>query len=159
MARADQRTGLWKGREAVKQRPDVTAPVEKLRSQPACNGRVATVGFCLGGKLALYAAIDGIGDAAVSFYPVQVTEYQDDLKTLTCPVQTHLGTEDQHTPQEVIDILRSATDQSPNEFYLHEGAGHGFYNSVRSFGYHPQAAADAHAAILRFLRAIIGPYS
>ncbi|NRG16214.1 dienelactone hydrolase family protein [Rhizobiales bacterium] len=156
----DQAIGYWGQLDDAQTQADVMASVEKLKNHTSCTGKVAALGFCLGGKLALFSSIGGYVDAAVSFYPVTVPQYKDELTKLSCPVQIHLGDVDQHTPPEIQDILRAAAGQSSShEYYLHEGAGHGFYNPVRSFGYHPQAAADAHAAVLRFLRKTIGPFA
>ena len=48
---------------------DIGEAVAHLRSHPRCNGRVAVVGFCLGGALTLAAAryVPGLA-AAVPFY-------------------------------------------------------------------------------------------
>lgn len=156
----EQAISLWDRLDDDLSREDVAAAAKALRTHPACTGKVASVGFCLGGKLALFTSIEHLVDAAVAFYPVSVPTYRERLGELGVPVQVHLGAVDQHTPPEIQSILKEALSASPmHEYLLHEGAGHGFYNSVRSFGYHPQAAADAHASVLRFLRRIIGPFS
>jgi carboxymethylenebutenolidase len=155
---ADKETAIkyWQALVDGKIRRDVEAAVATLRTHAACNGQVAIVGFCLGGKYALLAAHQDIIDAAVSFYPVQVQTYRDELQTLRCPVQVQLGDDDAHIPEEVQSILRSATDKPQHDFQLHPGAGHGFYNEVRSFGFHPQAAALAHTQTVEFIKAALG---
>lgn len=154
----DQAIGLWGRLDDGRAQKDIAAAIDHLRAHPGCDGRVAAVGFCLGGKYVLLAAAQGQLDAAVSFYPVKVKEYRAELNRLGCPVQVHLGDADQHTPPDIQEILRDSLASSDrNDFQLHVGAGHGFYNSIRSFGYHPQAAADAHAATLRFINRSLGP--
>lgn len=153
----DQAIALWGRLDDSRAQKDIASAINHLRAHPGCSGRVAAVGFCLGGKYALLAAAQGQVDAAVSFYPVKVTEYRSELNRLGCPVQVHLGDADQHTPPDIQEILKAALSSSDrNDFQLHAGAGHGFYNPIRSFGYHPQAAADAHAATLRFINRSLG---
>ena len=152
----NQAVSIWQSLDDGRVRRDVKAAVTALRSDPDCSGDVAIVGFCLGGKYALLAASDGFIDAAVSFYPVQVRDYQDRLVTLKCPTQIQLGDDDAHIPDEVHAILKKSTEGSPqHEYRLHPGAGHGFYNSIRAFGYHPEAAAKAHKQAVAFIGAAL----
>lgn len=153
-AERDQAIGYWQSLDEERLRADIVASVEVLRTHPSSSGKVGIVGFCLGGKQALIAAHAGLIDAAVSFYPVQVKEYRELLTELKCPVQVQLGDDDLHIPEDVQTILRNAFEgMGSNEFYLHAGAGHGFYNSVRSFGFHPEAATLAHSQSVSFLKA------
>jgi carboxymethylenebutenolidase len=148
--------GYWQQLNEARLQADVTAAIGALRSDPGCNGKVAAVGFCLGGKQAIIAAHAGLVDAAVSYYPVQVPEYREMLRDLKCPVQVHVGDSDAHIPEEVQTILKEALRNIPgHEYHLHEGAGHGFYNSVRAFGYDPEAARRSHHAAVEFIKAAI----
>jgi carboxymethylenebutenolidase len=156
----DQAIALWQSLDDDWVARDTAAAIAALRVDPACNGKVAAVGFCLGGKHALLAASAGIVDAAVSFYPVQVVSYRDRLKAFKCPVQVQVGDADTHAPEEVREILAGITvDQPENSYHLHPGAGHGFYNSVRSFGFHPDAAALAHRQAVDFIKQAFGAMS
>ena len=132
---------------------DIVAVQNWLRAHPSCNGRVALLGFCLGGKLALLAAARDAADCVVSFYPVQLENYLADIACVTCPIQVHIGENDAHVPAAPREIVRRAVCVgAENEFLIYAGAEHGFYNSVRAFGFHPAAAAQAHDASLRFLK-------
>ncbi|VTU42849.1 MULTISPECIES: dienelactone hydrolase family protein [Comamonadaceae] len=132
---------------------DARAAVNSLASDPRCDGSVSVVGFCLGGKYALQlAAIGGI-DSSVSFYPVKAQDYQAELSALKRPTQVHIGDSDAHIPVEVQEILKRAlgTPNALHEFFIYEGAGHGFFNSVRSFGFAPKAAELALSRSVEFL--------
>ncbi|GIQ78268.1 dienelactone hydrolase family protein [Bradyrhizobium sp. RD5-C2] len=144
--------GYWQVLVDEQVRRDVAAAVATLRKHPACNGQVAIVGFCLGGKYALLAAHLGIADATVSFYPVQAPSYEAELRDLRCPVQVHVGDDDAHVSLEAHGILENATGKPPHEYKLHPGAGHGFFNKVRSFGFHPKAAALAYTQSVEFIK-------
>jgi carboxymethylenebutenolidase len=63
--------------------PDMIAAVAALRARPECtgpnaSGKVAAIGFCLGGKLAWLAAARAGVDAAVSYYGVGIEASQHD---------------------------------------------------------------------------------
>jgi len=146
----------WQRLDEARLRSDVAATVEALRLHPSCNGKVAAVGFCLGGKQAIVAAHAGLVDAAVSYYPVQVPTYPEMLRDLKCPVQVHVGDADTHIPTEAQTLLSDALADAPrHEYHVHPGAGHGFYNSVRAFGYDPVAADRSHRAAVDFIRTTI----
>lgn len=132
---------------------DIVAVQHWLRANPSCNGRVAGLGFCLGGKLAILAAARDAADCVVSFYPVQLENHVAEINRVTCPIQVHIGENDAHVPEAPREIVRRAVCvRAENEFLIYRGAEHGFYNSIRSFGFHPAAAAEAHDASLRFLK-------
>ncbi|HXV24686.1 MAG TPA: dienelactone hydrolase family protein [Alphaproteobacteria bacterium] len=132
---------------------DIAAVQAWLRGHPSCNGRVALLGFCLGGKLAILAAAREATDCVVSFYPVQLEKHLADIAAVRCPVQVHIGDNDAHVPEAPREIVRQALCVGvENEFLVYAGAEHGFYNSIRASGFHPAAAARAHEASLRFLK-------
>jgi len=51
---------------------DARAVLEALGAHPACTGRLATAGVCLGGHLAARAALDPRVLAAACFYPTDI---------------------------------------------------------------------------------------
>lgn len=51
---------------------DAAAVLAALREHPQCNGRLGTVGFCIGGHLAFRAALDPQVLACASFYPTDL---------------------------------------------------------------------------------------
>ena len=51
---------------------DARAGLASLAAHPACTGRLGTFGVCLGGHLALRAALDPAVAAAACFYPTDV---------------------------------------------------------------------------------------
>ena len=51
---------------------DAKLVIRALRDHPLCNGRVGTVGFCIGGHLAFRAALDPDILAACCFYPTDL---------------------------------------------------------------------------------------
>ena len=132
---------------------DVISACEYLKQQEGCNGRIALVGFCLGGQLAMLAASRFDVEAVVSFYGVRPLEYLDLFGTLPCPLQFHAGDNDQHVPMDVIkQIQATAAEKADADVFVYEGAAHGFFNKVRTGeAYHPEAAELANGRVLELL--------
>ena len=136
---------------------DMGGAVDFLLGSGATEGtKVGTVGFCMGGGLALVlAARRGaqVG-AAVPFYGV-FAHGQPDLSAIKAPVLGHFGSDDASTPPEAIQRLEEALRAAGVEvtFHHYEGADHAFFNDTRPEVYAPEHAATAWARTLEFLRA------
>lgn len=121
---------------------DAGAAVQALA---ASGGKVAVMGFCWGGGLAIRAAQVLDVACAVSFYGTRLPQYLD--KPLKAPVLAHFGTQDDHVPPE---MRAEAQEKLPEMLvYLYE-AGHAFANDARP-AYVPDAAKLAHARTEAFL--------
>lgn len=144
--------GLWDRLDDGPAVADCLALAGWLRQHPRCSGQVAGVGFCLGGKLIVLAA--SALDAVVSFYPVRMQEQRQVMQAATTPIQMQLGADDGHVPPEVIAMMRADLgSRACHRIEVHPGAGHGFYNAFRHFGFHGAAAAKAGDQARGFLAA------
>jgi len=125
---------------------DMTTAVSWLREQPFCNGKVAAIGFCGGGRFAFLAAARCGVDGAASLYGLGISEHLGELPQVRCPVQLHYGLKDQHVPLREIDAVSAGVRHTPSvEVLLYPEAGHSFANPVRP-------TYDAAAASLAFER-------
>ena len=90
--------------------------------------QIATVGFCLGGKLGPLSLARGAGDAAVAFYGVGLEQCCDILRTIEKPIQMHFGDKDAHVPPEAVAKMENLAQERRNIEVLHysEG-GHAFF--------------------------------
>ena len=132
---------------------DAAATAAYLKAMPECSGKVAMLGFCLGGKMAVMSAAQAEADAVVSFYGVKLQENIAELKAMPCPLQLHVGDNDLHVPMDVVNQLKEELADNANaETYVYPGAVHGFFNKVREGIYHPEASAAAEEHTLNFLR-------
>ena len=130
---------------------------EFLKGHKACNGKIAFVGFCLGGQLGMLAAARTDVDAVISFYGVRPLEYMELFGTLSCPLQFHVGDNDHHVPMGVIkQIQATAADKADADVFVYEGAAHGFFNKVRvGEAYHLEAAKLANDRVLELLTRVL----
>ena len=79
---------------------DLKACVAASRGLPGANGKVATIGYCLGGRLAFMMAQQSDADANISYYGVGLDELVSDLPKLTRPLLIHLADKDEFFPAE-----------------------------------------------------------
>jgi carboxymethylenebutenolidase len=125
-----------------------------LKHQSVNPKKVATVGFCMGGQLALFAATEYPGEiaATVDFYGIHPNA-QIDPQKLQVPVQAHFGVKDslvtEGSARQLIDQIRGAGKSIESHFYE---AGHAFFNDTRPEAYHKPSADIAWDRTLSFLR-------
>jgi carboxymethylenebutenolidase len=127
---------------------DLTCAAAVLRGLQECNGRVAVVGFCTGGRQALLAACSSTAfDAAVDCWggfidratfdevsiPTRPVPVIDLAMELACPLLAVGGADDDNPSPAVLTDLKlrlDAVDQTA-EVHVYEGAGHAFLNDRR----------------------------
>jgi carboxymethylenebutenolidase len=122
---------------------DVAAAVAALK---AGDGKVAVMGFCWGGGLAIRATQVTEADCGVAFYGTRINLYLD--KPLERPVLGHFGLKDDHTPPELLEAARTALPRLEVHMY---DAGHAFANDARPAAYNQAEAELAHDRSADFL--------
>jgi carboxymethylenebutenolidase len=112
---------------------DARTAVQWLRASPQCNGKVAAIGFCMGGRISFLAASQGGADAAIGLYALGIAKHLDEVRNMTVPVQLHYGLNDEHISKAEIDaVAGAAAGNDKVEIQLYPGAGHGFFNRTFS---------------------------
>jgi len=134
---------------------EMSGAVDFLAAHDATTGTgIGSLGFCLGGGLAVWAAtINPKIRAVVSFYYV-MPHGKPDFRRIEAPLLGHFGTADDFIPvetaEELLGDLRDAGVQA--EFVFYEGAGHAFFNDTNRLStYDPDAAARAWQRSTDFL--------
>ena len=79
---------------------DLKATVTVARTLPGANGRVGTMGYCLGGRLAFMMAEQSDTDVNVSYYGVGLDNLLGDLGKVTKPLMVHIADKDEFFPPE-----------------------------------------------------------
>ena len=112
---------------------DARAVLDVLEGHPACTGRLGTAGVCLGGHLALRAALDPRVAAAACFYPTDVHSgtlgqgKADDtlarLAELKAEVLFVFGRQDPHVPFAGRQVIRERLEAVGARYSWHEVNG------------------------------------
>lgn len=106
---------------------DIGVVVAQLRGAAACDGKVATAGYCLGGKLAYLVGTRGAADCNVSYYGVGIEEHLSEAPRLSAPLLLHVGESDPWTPEAVRARLYKALGRDPMvSLYFYPDTGHAF---------------------------------
>jgi len=79
---------------------DLKATVTAARKLPGANGKVGTMGYCLGGRLAFMMAEQSDADINVSYYGVGLDGLLGDLGKITKPLVVHIADRDEFFPAE-----------------------------------------------------------
>ena len=133
---------------------DMRTAIGWLRAQPFCNGKVAAMGFCGGGRFAYLAAARCSVDGAAALYGLGISEHLGELGRVRCPLQLHYGLKDQHVPRSEIDAVAAGVRGRPEvEVFLYPEAGHSFANPVRPT-YDAEAAKIAGERIAGMLKSL-----
>ena len=126
------------------------AMLDTAAAVAALGGKVAVMGFCWGGGLAVRAAQVLDIACAVSFYGTRLQTYLD--TPLRAPVLGHFGLNDDHTPADVLAAARAALPGFEMQMYP---TGHAFANDARP-SYAPDSALLAHQRTDAFLARHLG---
>jgi len=129
---------------------DIGATVGALRGRPEVSGKIAALGFCMGGRLAYEAAATAGIDAAVCLYGGGIQGELDRVASIKVPMQFHYGEKDAGIPLDAVDKVKAAFKGKAAEFYLYPEAQHGF-NCWDRASYQAKASALSHARSLAFL--------
>ena len=112
--------------------------------------RVAVVGFCWGGSMALLANTR-CGLPAVSYYGARSMPFLGE--PLRAPMLFHFGGRDDTTPPQDIQAHREAWPEA--SVHVYPEAGHAFNREVDPRHFHPSSAALARKRTLEFLAAAL----
>jgi carboxymethylenebutenolidase len=135
---------------------DMRGAVDYVAEHEAYDGQgIASVGFCLGGGLAVWAATANPKvDAVVTYYYV-MPHGKPDFSKVQAPVQGHFGTNDDFVPVEDAKALEKELNDAGADakFEFYEGAGHAFFNDTDRLGtYDESNAKQAWAKTIDFLK-------
>jgi carboxymethylenebutenolidase len=79
---------------------DLKATLAAARKLPGANGRVGTMGYCLGGRLAFMMAVQSDADVNISYYGVGLDNLLGDLGKVEKPLIVHIADKDEFFPPE-----------------------------------------------------------
>jgi len=130
--------------------------VRALHDDPACNGLIGAVGWCMGGAFSgRLAAREGGLAAAAIFYGAPPSA--EEAAAITCPVMGFYGGDDARITEAVPDFAEvMKRGRAGFEYHVYPNAPHAFFNDTRR-SYRVDAARDAWARCLTFFASHLGP--
>jgi carboxymethylenebutenolidase len=106
---------------------DLKATVAACRTLPGSNGKVATMGYCLGGRLAFMMAQQSDADANVSYYGIALDGMLGDMDKVTKPLLVHIADKDAFFPAEGRAAVVAATKGHTHAVsHVYPNADHAF---------------------------------
>jgi len=150
----DGRT-MQRQRDGAEMRADFSAAVDYLSEHPDSNGKIGTVGFCFGGGMSMYLAVNNPNlAAAVAFYGRHPDA--SDAKRIEAPLMIHHGELDERVNAGWPDFKKGldAAGKSYEQFSYAE-ANHGFHNDTTP-RYDAEAAALAWSRSIEFFEKHLG---
>jgi len=118
---------------------DVKDTADVVAKLPECTGKVAVLGFCLGGLMTFLMAVRYDVDAAVVYHGGDTEKYLGEIDGLDAPLLMHPGEEDEFISKSAQAEIKSALVSKPNAtVYSYPGQRHAF---ARHNGAHYNAAA------------------
>jgi carboxymethylenebutenolidase len=135
---------------------DLKASVAAARILPGANGKVGTMGYCLGGRLAFMMAEQSDADVNVSYYGVGLDNLLGDLGKVTKPLLVHVADKDEFFPAEGrAKVVAATKGHRLVHSYVYPNADHAF---ARVGGVHwdGRSAAIANGRSAEALVAALG---
>jgi carboxymethylenebutenolidase len=156
----DEAGKLFMALNIAKAAEDIRGAAQALGQRPEVKAqKVGVLGFCMGGQLALYAALeqpDLIG-AAVDFYGVHPNVRIDPAR-LKVPLLAHFAKRDNSVKEKdaraLVKKIQAAGGRVEAHYYE---ADHAFFNDTRPTVYDKESATLAWGRTLSFLKQHLTP--
>jgi carboxymethylenebutenolidase len=118
---------------------DLTATLAEARAYPGGNGRAGTMGYCLGGLLAMLMATRSDSDVNISYYGVGLDGLIGEFGRVRSPLLLHIADKDAFFPPEGrAKVIAAAAEHAHISTYVYPNADHAF---ARVNGVHWQGLA------------------
>jgi len=115
-------------------------------------GKVAVIGYCMGGSIAFLSTtrLNNVA-AGIGYYGGQIAQFASEKPK--APLLLHFGEKDQAIPLTDVEKIKAAQPNVP--IYIYQGAGHGFHCDERG-SFNAEAAQIAACRSQEFLLKHVG---
>ncbi len=144
---ADEAATLSKGIDWDAAMDHIQGAAQLVRTHERGNGKLGSIGFCMGGGAALRTAcaVEGVL-GAVAFYGIP---QKADWSRLSGAVLGHYAKQDEHVTPTRVEAMKSDLAGKAVEIHMYD-AKHAFFNDTRPAVYDSQAAKLAWERTLAF---------
>jgi carboxymethylenebutenolidase len=138
---------------------DIQAAYQWLKNGEAKDLSVGAIGYCMGGRTAIQAALTVPLHCAISYYGGGIApgglfpSLADRLKDLKAPTLYFWGGLDAHIGPDAVHAVETALSAAKKDYVnvVFSAADHGFFCDVRA-SYNPVAARQAWSLTVEFLK-------
>lgn len=128
-----------------------TAAALRAHAGVGVGGKIASVGYCMGGALSYLCAASGSVAAAVCYYGGGIHNMLDRAPDIKVPMQMHFAANDGHISMANVESIQAAFRSRAEVLIdIYPDVDHGFNCWGRAM-YNQKAAALAHGRTLTFL--------
>ena len=155
-AQWDRAFALMQGMDQGLAVADLKATMAAARALPGCNGKIGTMGFCLGGRLSFMMALESDAQCHISYYGVGLEGLVSEAARITAPTMLHIAGKDKFVPPEAqakIEAGLAETRLARVEIY--PGVDHAFARTG-GHSYDARAATIAHGRSAELLVKMLG---
>src|ERR1700678_3972356 len=130
---------------------DIKDTAETVAKLPECTGKVAVLGYCIGGLMTFLTTVRYGIDAAVAYHGGDTEKYLGEVDGLRAPLLMHLGEEDEFISKSAQAQIKAALATKSNAtVYSYPGQRHAFSRHGGAH-YNANAAALANGRTREFL--------
>jgi carboxymethylenebutenolidase len=123
----DKAFALLGGFDQAKGIEDLKATLAAARALPGTNGKAATMGYCLGGRLAVMMATRSDADLNISYYGVGLDGLVPEFSHITKPLLVHVADNDTFFGPDARKTFLDATqNHALIETHVYPNADHAF---------------------------------
>jgi carboxymethylenebutenolidase len=146
---------LMNGFDQDKGIEDLKVTLAEARKLPNANGKAGTIGFCLGGRLAVMMATRSDADVNVSYYGVGLDGLVPEFDNIQAPLMLHIAEKDEFSSPEVVEkVLDGAEDSEWIDAFVYPDVQHAFAR-VKGVHYDARAATIANGRTAEILAEIL----
>ena len=155
-AQWDQALSLMNGMDQALAVADLKATMAAARALPGCNGKVGTMGYCLGGRLAFMMALDSDAQCHISYYGVGLEGLVGEAGRLTAPTLLHIAGHDKFVPPAAQATIEAGlADHRLARVEIYPGVDHAFARAG-GHSYDARAATIANGRSAELLVKMLG---
>ncbi len=137
---------------------NLNAAAATLRNHPAVSGRIAVMGWCFGGGVALSYGLDGEEHDGTAMFYGRLVQDPEQLAKLNHPIYGTFASEDTGIPpadvERFVEALRTAGIE--NDVHIYDDVNHGFWLWVDQVPARTEAALGAWQRLKAYLNRVLG---